>query len=62
MGFLDRFKRKPPPAASADIRAFFNQAAADEEHRQYYPADLCPGDAVEPALDAGMMRNPDLRL
>ena len=39
MGFLDRFRSRPQPAASAGIRAFFNQAAADEEH---YPSTIDP--------------------
>lgn len=39
MGFLDRFKKRPAPAASSEIRAFFNAAAADEEH---YPSTIDP--------------------
>jgi ubiquinone/menaquinone biosynthesis C-methylase UbiE len=37
--FLDRFLHKPRAASTAELRAFFNQAAADEEH---YPSTIDP--------------------
>jgi ubiquinone/menaquinone biosynthesis C-methylase UbiE len=38
MGILEKLRRKPPPDPAA-IRAFFNQAAVDEEH---YPSTIDP--------------------
>jgi ubiquinone/menaquinone biosynthesis C-methylase UbiE len=37
--WLDRILRRPAPASAIEIRAFFNQAAQDEEH---YPATIDP--------------------
>jgi ubiquinone/menaquinone biosynthesis C-methylase UbiE len=38
--WLDRFRRRPAPSATpAEIRAFFNRAAGDEEH---YPSTIDP--------------------
>ena len=42
MSLLDRFLKKPPqaePADAAEIREFFNRAAADEEH---FPSTIDP--------------------
>jgi ubiquinone/menaquinone biosynthesis C-methylase UbiE len=38
VSFFDKFRR-PRPATTAELRAFFNQAAADEEH---YPSTIDP--------------------
>jgi ubiquinone/menaquinone biosynthesis C-methylase UbiE len=39
LSFLDRFRRKPREASTAELRAFFNQAASSEEH---YPSTIDP--------------------
>jgi malonyl-CoA O-methyltransferase len=42
LGFLDRFRRRPPEPAPADlatVRAYFEDAAASEEH---YPSSIDP--------------------
>ena len=39
MSFLDRLRHKPREASTAELRAFFNHAASDEEH---YPSTIDP--------------------
>lgn len=39
MSFLSLFRRKSRPASTAELRAFFNQAASSEEH---YPSTIDP--------------------
>jgi ubiquinone/menaquinone biosynthesis C-methylase UbiE len=39
VNFLDRLRHRPRAASTAELRAFFNQAAADEEH---YPSTIDP--------------------
>lgn len=39
MNFLERFLHKPREASTAELRDFFNRAAADEEH---YPSTIDP--------------------
>lgn len=39
MRFFDRFRHKPREASTAELRAFFNDAAASEEH---YPSTIDP--------------------
>ncbi len=39
MSFLDKFRRKPRGASTAELRAFFNEAASSEEH---YPSTIDP--------------------
>ncbi len=39
MSFLDRFRHKPRAASTAELRAFFNDAASSEEH---YPSTIDP--------------------
>ncbi|MGA3203890.1 MAG: methyltransferase domain-containing protein [Bryobacteraceae bacterium] len=39
MTLFDRFRRKPRAASTAELRAFFNEAASSEEH---YPSTIDP--------------------
>jgi ubiquinone/menaquinone biosynthesis C-methylase UbiE len=39
VNFLDRLRHRPRAASTAELRAFFNQAASDEEH---YPSTIDP--------------------
>src|SRR5580698_7258436 len=39
VNLLDIFKRKPRAASTAELRAFFNEAASSEEH---YPSTIDP--------------------
>lgn len=39
MSLFDRFRHKPRDASTAELRAFFNEAAASEEH---YPSTIDP--------------------